>query len=75
MSNPCIRCGKERIDSKSWKVKIGTSIVTHTKTVCPDFDCQKILDKEVADRIARNDLMIKNKAEAKLAREKLLAAS
>lgn len=74
MSNPCIRCGKQRIDGKSWKGKSGISIITYTKTSCPDAQCQKILDQAIADRIAKNDLMIKNKAEAKLAREKLLAA-
>ena len=75
MDNPCIRCGKQRIDGKSWKEKSGISLVTRTKTICPDSQCQKLLDKAIAERIAKNDLMLKNKAEAKLAREKLLAAS
>ena len=74
MGNPCIRCGKQRIDGKSWKEKSGSSIVTYTKTICPDAACQKLLDRAIADRIAKNALMLKNKAEAKLAREKLLAA-
>jgi hypothetical protein len=47
-SNPCIRCGKERIVSKTWKEEIhnfsGTSFITHTETVCPDGECQKIVD-------------------------------
>ncbi len=71
MSNPCIRCGTERIDGKTWKEKSGTSVVIYTKTICPDSACQKILDKLIAERIAKNELMLKNKAEAKLAREKL----
>lgn len=75
MSNPCIRCGKERLDGKTWTGKSGTSIITYTNTICPDAACQKILDKTIADRIAKNELMIKNKAEAKLAREKQLAVS
>ena len=74
MSNPCVRCGTERIDGKSWKEKSGNSFIFYTKTICPDSDCQKILDKTNADRVAKNELMLKNKAEAKLAREKLLAA-
>ena len=74
MNNPCIRCGTERIDGKTWKEKSGISIITHTKTFCPDAECQKIIDKINADRVAKNDLMLKNKADAKLAREKLLAA-
>ncbi|MBI2039641.1 hypothetical protein HYT18_01050 [Candidatus Microgenomates bacterium] len=75
MDNPCIRCGKQRIDGKSWQEKSGISIVTRTKTICPDSGCQKILDRMIADRIVKNALMLKNKAEAKLAREKLLAVS
>lgn len=75
MSNPCIRCGKERVDGKTWKGKTSISTITYILTVCPDAACQKILDKTIADRIAKNELMIKNKAEAKLAREKQLAVS
>lgn len=75
MNNPCIRCGVQRLDGKSWKEKNGNSIITYTKTFCPDSACQKILDQAIADRIAKNELMMKNKAEAKLARERLLAAS
>ena len=50
-SNPCTRCGRERIDSKTWKETvvnfIGTTIVTHTETVCPDPECQAIVEKEL----------------------------
>ena len=75
MNNPCIRCGKPRIDGKSWKEKTANSFIFHTQTVCPDKECQKLVDKATADRIAKNELMIKNKAEAKLVREKALADS
>lgn len=44
-SNPCIRCGKERIIVKIWKEKIGYSVVTTTETACPDKECQKMVDK------------------------------
>lgn len=75
MSNPCIRCGKPRIDGESWERKIGISVITCTKTICPDPACQKILDEMIADRIAKNNLMIENKAKAKLAREKAVATA
>lgn len=75
MSNPCIRCGKERVDSKTWKGKTGISTITYILTICPDVDCQKIVDKGIADRRAKSELLIKEKAEAKLAREKLLLPS
>ncbi|OGE30539.1 hypothetical protein A3C59_05565 [Candidatus Daviesbacteria bacterium RIFCSPHIGHO2_02_FULL_36_13] len=74
MSNPCIQCGKERIDGKSWEEKAGISVVTYTDTVCPDSECQKIVDKAIADRKAKSANLIKIKAEAKLAREKQIAA-
>ena len=75
MSNPCIRCGKERVDGKTWKGKAGVSTVTYILTICPDSDCQKIVDKGIAERKAKSELLIKEKADAKLAREKLLAMS
>ena len=75
MLNLCIECGKPRIDSKTWKGKSGSSVVTYTLTICPDPSCQKIVDKAIADRKAKSANLIKAKAEAKLAREKLLAAA
>lgn len=54
-NTPCIRCGKQRIQAKSWDEKINGSIVTYTLTVCPDADCQKLVDAELQkhkDRIA-----------------------
>ncbi len=75
MSNPCVKCGKERVDGKTWEGKIGASVVTYTLTVCPDPECQKQVEKTIADRKAKTASMLKAKEEAKLAREKLLAAS
>jgi len=73
MSNPCIRCGKERIDSKTREVKVGASVMTYTETKCPDSLCQKEVDKGIAERKAKTDSLLKAKQAAKLAREKLLA--
>lgn len=75
MSNPCVRCGKQRKDGKSWEGKIGASRVTYTMTVCPDPECQKIVDQGIAERKAKTASLLKAKEDAKLAREKLLAAS
>lgn len=68
MNNPCIECGKQRIDGKTWKGKIGVSIITYTQTICPDKACQEIVDKAIADRKIKSALLIKERAEAKLAR-------
>lgn len=74
MLNPCIQCGKERVDGKTWKGKAGASVVTYTMTICPDPNCQKIIDKAIADRKAKSILLTKKKLDAKLAREKVLIA-
>lgn len=44
----CTRCGKERIVSRIWKEKIGLSVVETVEHVCPDKDCQKIINNEMA---------------------------
>lgn len=75
MLNLCIKCGKPRVDGKTWEEKAGTSVVTYTLTICPDADCQKIVDKATADRKEKSVNLIKAKLEAKLAREKLLATN
>lgn len=49
--NPCTRCGKERIEGKKWKEEVatffGTSTIVHTDTVCPDKECQKIVEEKL----------------------------
>lgn len=72
MLNPCVQCGKERIDGKTWKGKAGASVVMYTSTICPDPECQKKVDKVIADRIDKSALLMKKKLDAKLAREKQL---
>lgn len=66
-SNPCVRCGKERIDSKSWKEKVvnfmGTITVVHTQTVCPDPECQKIVERDIEIKMKRKDEFEKDKIE------------
>lgn len=75
MLNPCVECGKERVDGKSWKGKAGSAVVTYTQTVCPDTDCQKKVDKAIEDRKMKSADLAKKKLDAKLAREKLLAVN
>ena len=43
----CIRCGKERVFQKTWKVKTENSVLTYTRSICSDAACQKIVDKEL----------------------------
>ncbi len=45
----CIRCGKTRILLKRWKdhgVTGKGNVVHHEQTVCPDSECQKIVDEK-----------------------------
>lgn len=46
ISNPCVRCGKQRIVVKKWKEKIGYSVVYNTEMACPDKECQKKVESE-----------------------------
>ena len=41
----CTRCGKERIVVSSQTKKVDKATVTYTVTVCPDPECQKMVDK------------------------------
>ena len=75
MLNPCIQCGKERVDGKTWKGKVGISVITYTSTICPDPLCQKIVDKAIEDRKIKNIRLMEKKLQAKLAKEKLLTVN
>ena len=44
----CIRCGKTRIVKSTVTKKIDKNTVTFKITVCPDPECQKLVDKELA---------------------------
>lgn len=40
----CIRCGKERIIKSSNVEALEKTTVTYTTTVCPDPECQKLVE-------------------------------
>ena len=48
MDNVCVRCGKKRVEKKTWKEVINGIVLTHTQTACPDPKCQAIVDKQFA---------------------------
>lgn len=74
MSNLCVRCGKPRIDGKSWKEKLGGNVITHTLTLCPDKECQEQVDALNLEKKNKSDLLIKKKLDAKLERAKMVLA-
>lgn len=41
----CTRCGKERIVKTSNTELMEKSVVTYTTTICPDPECQKLVEK------------------------------
>lgn len=64
-SNPCIRCGKERVVLKTWKEKIGSSIVIATETVCSNPECQKKVNIDNQRQRDKNNVMrLKNEQRA-----------
>lgn len=70
ISNPCTRCGSERIISKSWEETVktfsGTTMVVHTLTVCPNRECQKIVEEQLATQRIKQEIIRRDK-EAKIA--------
>lgn len=64
-NNPCIRCGKERIVSKTWKEEVtnffGSSVITHTETVCPDEECQKVVDAKFKQEKEKKEALMLEK--------------
>ncbi len=75
-ANPCVRCGTERIESRTWKEKIktfhGMSILMHAETICPDPVCQKFVDRDIAARRLKKEAMEKIKEERLDARKQLI---
>lgn len=69
-SNPCTRCGTERIVSKTWKEKMGDSVIIDTLTICPKPECQKQVDldnKKQENRI----IAMKLKSQQRAAQRKI----
>ena len=71
--NLCPRCGRERIITKTWTEKTvlyGTeTIITHEEAVCPDKDCQKLLEEKLFEEKTKRDGLKKN-AEDRIAAKK-----
>lgn len=61
--NVCIRCGKVRIVGKTWQEQSGTATLTCTEYVCPDTECQKIVEKQLAKRVADKEASEKAREE------------
>lgn len=66
----CIRCGKQRIESKSWEETVtgfmGKSVVTYTETVCPDPKCQELVEKQLAVQKKKREELEQSKEDRKV---------
>ncbi|HVA96589.1 MAG TPA: hypothetical protein VND99_02955 [Candidatus Acidoferrales bacterium] len=61
-SNPCTRCGKERILLREWKESVptlsGTLMeITRSENICPDPECQAIVQLELTKQKEKRDKM------------------
>ncbi|OGD87871.1 hypothetical protein A2870_01315 [Candidatus Curtissbacteria bacterium RIFCSPHIGHO2_01_FULL_41_11] len=68
----CIRCGKTRIFSKKWIEKNdgrGTPVL-HEEAICPDSECQKIVDEKFAAMRERREQAEDRKKGITIARAK-----
>lgn len=65
---PCVRCGKERVVAKTWKERVGNSVLVHTQTVCQDKACQKIVDDTNAAATEKREALALRRVESKQAR-------
>ena len=52
-SNPCIRCGKERIKGTEKTVLLNSSKTKVTTYICPDKNCQKKVEADFAAKEER----------------------
>lgn len=70
VNNPCIRCGKERIVLRTWKEQTTTFsgfVVeeVHSENICPDSECQEIVEKELQKQKDKRDLIKQKRLERK----------
>jgi len=69
----CYRCGKERVVSKTWKEKVGNSIVETTEYVCTDEKCEATQKKDLRNQKNKRLQMEKRKRDSLRDRKKLAA--
>ncbi len=70
--NICTRCGKTRVAVKTYKEKVGNSIVIYTINECPDPLCQKIVDGQLRDDEKRRTLVKNDQKKRELLRKEAL---
>src|SRR5579859_6813446 len=69
-TNPCFRCGKQRVITRTYKKTVDNSVVTYEEAVCPDPECQKALELQLKGERDKREQMALQKASQLLARSK-----
>ena len=69
INNPCIRCGKQRVVSRTYTEVHDNSQVTYTDMVCPDPECQKLLEEQFKNEKLKREKMLSEKMRQDLARQ------
>lgn len=64
-ANTCPRCGKQRVDGKSFFEMAGPSKIKVTMTLCPDEKCQEVVDKQNEDNRILHESHMRVKADSK----------
>ena len=70
--NICTRCGKLRVTVKTYKEKVGNSVVICTINECPDKLCQKIVEKQLRDDEKRRILVRDDQKKREILRKEAL---
>lgn len=68
----CTRCGKPRVTVRTYKEKVGNSIVTYTINECSDPDCQKIVDGQLREDEKRRIMVRNDQAKRELLRKEAM---
>lgn len=65
---PCIRCGKIRVFSKTWKEQPDNrgNVLTYTESVCPDPECQAVVSAMFAEKKQKREDMENRRKSIKL---------
>ncbi len=58
VSNPCVRCGKERITVRTYNEMVAGSLIIHSETSCPDFECQAVVNKKLEKERLQRERMV-----------------
>lgn len=69
--NICMRCGKKRIVTRTWKEKVVSygkiSVIECTETVCPDKNCQELVNKGLAAQRVKTQQIAKDREDREAA--------